>query len=103
MAPEPWFTVQLEPIRPHPETTLDSPGVRFCVPCWWMPQGRGKLLEWKAVLATDLVRTVIPRFVYDRVKMRIDELSEEPHASWQGHDCFVGTVRFGLPADERPR
>lgn len=61
------------------------------------------LVDWKAVLATDLDHTVIPRRVYNRANIRIDDLSEEPYAIWQGVDCFVGTARFGLAADERPR
>ena len=103
MRPDLWFTVQLEPLPQHPETTLDAPAIRFCVPCWWMPRGRRRLVKWKAVLATDLDHTVISRRVYNREGIRIDDLSEEPYATWQGVDCFVGTARFGLPADERPR
>ena len=60
-------------------------------------------MDRKPILATELAHTVIPRYVYDRANIRIDDLSEEPYATWQGVACFVGTVRFGLPADEWPR
>ena len=103
MRPDPWFTVQLEPLPQHPESSLGAPAIRFCVPCWWMPRGGGNRVDRKPILATELDYTVIPRYVYDRAKIRIDDLSEEPYATWQGVDCFVGTARFGLPADEWPR
>ena len=103
MTPHPWFTVQLEPRHLHPEATLDAPATRFWVPCSWVRVAPDKPAEWKACLATDLDHTVIPRRVYERVNMRIDDLSAEPFATWQGYACFVGTARFGLPADERPR
>lgn len=103
MTPHPWFTVQLEPMLLHPEATLGAPATRFWVPCSWVRNAPDKPAGWKACLATDLYHTIIPRFVHDRVNMRIDDLSDEPYATWRGYDCFVGTARFGLPIAEWPR
>ena len=84
MRATPFFTVQLEPMVLHPEATLGASSTRFLVPCAWVRRSPNPRVEWKSILATDLSHTVISRFVYEQANMRIDDLSDEPYATWQG-------------------
>ena len=97
------FTVELEPMPLHPEVALGAPAIRFSIPCFWVRKPPDPRVEWKAVLATELSHSVIPRFVLERAAMRIDDLSVDSHVTWRGRACYVGTARFGLPVNEWPR
>jgi len=72
----PKFTVQLESMPLHPEATLGAPAIRFSIPCFWVRERPDTRVEWKAVLATGLPHSAIPRFVFERAAMRIDDLSD---------------------------
>ena len=91
MTPSARFTVQLYSVSLHPEAQVGDKAIRFGVPCYWLPtNGASGRVRQDCRLATDLHYTVIPRYVYETVGMRVDSLADSPNVTWQGVACQVG-------------